>query len=508
MFCKNCGTKNDPNKKFCKSCGTPLQIAVNTHPETTVNDDQKKRDEVEKDQSEKQTAINNASSSVKQVTAEDTKVDSKPIKVNESSAIHQTKNQAQKKVKEPKKMKTSTKVLLSIIVLLGISVFGLYKFGEHYYAYENQRERAIEVLKTVDAQQYSELLTSHHPSFDVTEESIVPLVDYLSNNREGYNELMGSLMKDQFSFSPYDVLYFDQAGKYFGLFDRYDLVVTPIQFYVHSNIEDATFTYQNEEVTVTEDNASPYVGLVAPGEQQISAHADFAGEETVIEHTEDILYLDEGGYIPEVYIEFETYTLTVAADVDSGQVYLNDQFLGEFTDGRTEFGPLVWKEGQEITFETTLKSGETYEETVEVLSDLSRYEFDVYPSVTRYSLSEALGNVYDQAAALAEEETEEMLDGLLDGLARLLVNGEENELYSTYKNTGERYLENDQVNEVQYSVVVEDYELVDLTTINVRYEVLVTERGDAFNQFELTFDAVMKIADDGDYLLESAKVRQ
>lgn len=524
MFCKNCGTKNDPDKKFCKSCGTPLNQPIESNDDSQKTEDlnsttddvkqtsklssyQPKTEETtdaeKQEEATNQSKFADASLSERDMLIEEKKHEPSTPVVNPSSNKQSTsQSESPSTKKTSKKMTRKTKVLLSVAAVIFLLLFGTYKYAENYFSYENQRDRHIETIKTLDAKAYSEALVSNHPGFEVTEESIQPLVEYLSEKSEGYTDVLRHLKSNIYSFSEYDMVYIQQEGKHFGLFDRYQLMVTPVEFYITTNLNDVTFTYGDREEQMAEDYPTMHVGPVSPGIQHMSVTSTIAGTDVKRDYSEEVLYLDEGGYIPELYVDFETFSFTVETDVDLANVYLNDQLLGEVTDGEAELGPILWEEDLVAKFETTLESGEVVEKDIVLDPNTSYYDVQVFPDVSSYDIENMISRMYSAASELADDESDENLEEV----ASYLVNGQENDLFSTYKNTGERYRNNEDISGVYYSVYLMDYDLVDLTTVNVTYELSVSEYGSGGSSFELDFTGSVKITDDGSYLLESASL--
>ncbi|GEN58087.1 hypothetical protein GCM10012290_25720 [Halolactibacillus alkaliphilus] len=459
MYCKNCGTKNDSDKKFCKSCGTPLTTHV-----------------------VKETPLTSEQAVVQK---------------------HQPNNATQQKSKPKKPMATSTKLLLILGIVLLFVLIGTYKWAENYYSFEAQRDRLMDVIKTLDAKAYSEVIESNHPAFEVTEASVQPFVEYLSTRPEAYNDMLRFLMRDKDSFNYYDQLYIRQQGKHLGLFDKYILVITPVEFYVMTNVEKIDVTYEGSEDKLTmQDASTAHVGPVAPGIHHVVVETTLAGEEVLLEHSEAILFADESGYIPEMYVDFETFEFYIYSDVDTATVLVNESPIGDLVDGEGFFGPVLWQEDLVMTFSTVLDTGEEVEKEVQL--DPNRYEYNiqVYPSVSSYDIEQTIGQVYRAASVLADEESDEQLDTL----ASYLVDGRDNDLFNTYKNTGKRYRDNDDISSVYYRVYLQEYDVIDLTTVRVTYELSVNEYGSAGDYFELMFTGDMKILDDGMYAIESVSL--
>lgn len=512
MFCKNCGTKNDPDKKFCKSCGTPLG-KVNKQNDPKMDEEEKLSTEPSLKSS---LSISNDTEQPEETKEQEQQADAthtpKEEKIPETIA-HTTLNKGQDTnnnqplktatAKKPaKKMKRSNKILLSLVAVIVLLLFGTYKYAENYFSYENQRDRHIEAIKTQDAKIYSDVFVSNHPGFDVTETSIQPLVDYFKEKPEGYNDILRQLQRPVHSFSDYDMIYLRQSGKHYGLFERYQLVVTPVEFYIMTSLEDVVFTYGEIEAHVTGDYPTLHVGPVSPGMQHVSVKSTIAGTDVERAYSEEVLYLDQGGYIPEIFVEFDTFSFTVNTDVDAANIYLNDQLLGEVTNNEAELGPVLWEEGLVARFETTLDTGEVVEKEIVLDPNTGYYHVQVFPDISSYDINSMLTSMYRSASSLAEEETDESLEEV----ASHLLNGQDNELFSTYKNTGERYRNNEDITGVYYQVYLTDYDLVDLTTIDVTYELSVREYGSDGSSFNLTFDGRVKFTEDATYLLESASL--
>lgn len=455
MFCKECGTKNGADKKFCKMCGTSLV-------------------------------------SSKQVTEESSKTERNQKNVKEPSGNP-----------EHKKIKPANIKLIGLVALVVLLLFGSYKYFENYYTFENQRDRYLDALESLDVAEYSEVIQSLHPGFEVTEGSIQPLVDYLENDQNAYNSVISTLLNETSAFDPYEMLYLTPDGKYLGMFDKYSLVVNPVEFNIYTNISDVNIFYGDEDMGVNEEGEPTYIGLVAPGKHKVSGKVNLQGEEAVLEETVYITHTNQGDYIDEVYLDFEVFDFYIYTDVEEATVYMDDREIGKIVDSEGYFGPTLWKEEQTVTIETVLNSGETYTKDFQLEEYTTDYWIDIYPEISSYDLQNAVEQVYDAASVLAEEETTENLDSV----SQYLAGGEDNDLLITYKNTGERYRNSEGIDSVSYRVDLLDYELMDMETISVSYELYITEYGSDYNSYSLIFDGVVEIAEDNQYLLKSASLK-
>lgn len=481
MFCKNCGMKNDSDKKFCKSCGTPLTNISESSEDVHSTDESNVRSS---DMTEQVGTVSSESkaeaSNVSQSHHEHSKVDEKQA---------------------PKKMNKSTKVWLSVIAAVFVVLFGTYKFAENYYSYENQQERYIETIKAQDAKAYSDAMVSNHPGFEVTEASIQPLVDYFKGNSQGYNDMLRHLKQETYNFNNQDMLYIAKDGKYFGMFDRYQLFVTPVEFIVLADVEDAVIVYNDTETEEAADVDYTHFGPVAPGTHKVSVKATVADKDIEETISQDVL---SAGYAEEIYFDFDTIQFVVNTDVDQAEIYQGDYLLGNVKDAKGEIGPILWEEGIVLTFKTTLESGELVEKDIALEEGRNNYNVQVFPDVSSYDVERMINKTYQASSDLSYEETEDRLESV----ASYLVNGKDNDLFTTFKNTGKKYRDNDDISGVYYSIDLLDYELTDLSTLAVKYELDVNEYGSGGSSFELVFNGTVKITDDGSYMLESAALAE
>lgn len=440
MKCKNCGFENEKNALFCEECGNRLeQNSNNSSSRTNPN--------------EKEENFTNS-----------------PVGVGDS--LFSNEGTKDKKTKKPiSKKKIFSFIVLAIILLVFTSS---YLIGKNYYSKDNQVDRYIETLNTSDAAKISSILHTEDPNFKLNKETINPYAEYIKNNKEYINSLKSELKNVSTDKNSEKSIYLKKKGKVFLLFDRYDLMINPIYTEITTNMKDAELSLDGKKIgKADEENYVQKVGPLAPGEYEIKSEAERYGEPLINEQKVDFV---ENPSEDIINLALDGVNFDVSSTLLDGVVYLNDKKLGNLKDGYRRFGPIAWTEDSYLSVRKDFPSGTLTSKKVSLAKEEDTYSFDVV-SLDEEVAEEFLNHIYDTAGILAYYDETEQEDIASDqyGLASLLVNGEENELYGTFNRIAEKYRENEDFYNVNYFAEVTDLKRTDIGTFEVLYDLSIQE---------------------------------
>ncbi|MBM7539793.1 zinc ribbon domain-containing protein [Amphibacillus cookii] len=448
MYCKKCGSKNEHKGKFCNKCGVPL---------TQV--------QVEREQ--------------------------------ESGEI--TKKQSVTPPPQPKSpMSKRNKLIISAVLSLILLLFISYRMLDNYYAEDAQIDRLIASIQNRESSDLVKQLVTYDPSFEVTEESIAPYMDYLNDNNEYLSRLVERMRNRNDAFNSSNELYIEQEGSHFGLFDRYQLVMNPVYLAIESSIDGAVIAINDEEAGIYYADDLVSVGPVAPGRYQFSAAVD---SDIPLENvkTEDILSSSDT-YL--VTIPLRSILFSVTSDIEDATVYLDDVEIGKLSDGEGQFGPLPLNDNSLLQLKKAYESETLASEPIHVTEYQDDYHI-LFELANVESAQSTLNALYrDVGYLISWGET----DSRLSDIQALLVDGRDNSLYQTFNNTADRYNDDEEVQSVNYTASIQEFEQLDIYDYAVIYELDVETRHyygasqDDYTQ-TLTFEAIM-VYDDEDQILK------
>ncbi|WP_017470972.1 zinc ribbon domain-containing protein [Amphibacillus jilinensis] len=432
MYCKKCGSKNEHKGKFCNKCGVSL----------TQMDKQQESEEITKKQS----------------------------------------------VQPKSPMSKRNKLIVGIVLSLALLFFISYQVLDNYYAEDAQIDRLIASIENRESSDFVKQLVTYDPSFEVTEESIAPYMDYLNNNKEYLSRLVERMRNSNDAFNSSHELYIEQEGSYFGLFDRYQLVINPVYLAIESSIDGAVIAINDEEAGIYYADELVSVGPVAPGRYQFSAAVD---SDIPLENvkTEDVLSTADT-YL--VTIPLRSIHFSVTSDIEDATVYLDDVEIGVLSGGEGQFGPLPLNDNSLLQLKKAYESDTLASEPVHVTEYQDDYH--ILLELVNVELAQStLNSLYQEVGYLISWG--DSASGLSD-IQALLVDGRDSSLYKTFTNTADRYNDDEEVRSVHYTANIQEFEQLDIYDYAVIYELDVETRHyfgsdqDDFTQ-TLTFEAIM-----------------
>ncbi|USS92558.1 hypothetical protein [Fructobacillus americanaquae] len=158
------------------------------------------------------------------------------------------------------------------IIIIVLALLAGYFYGQHYYSYDSSMNRAVKVLNSHNADQYSQNLTWSDTDKHLSKSEVVPLVKYMKTGMT--KTRVESLLKnDSFNVN------LKKTGNQFFIFPKYQMVVTPIDLQVYTNHSDLKVT-ANDQVIV-DDSDEDEVATVkhqAPGNYDMVAQGESDGD--------------------------------------------------------------------------------------------------------------------------------------------------------------------------------------------------------------------------------------
>ena len=429
-YCENCGEELHKDDVFCQNCGAKVEQMTE--------------------------AVNESSSESRSET-----------KTEEKQSGQKEPRQNKRPERKPltKKQKTMGGIILAVILVLIVG-FGI---GSTVYSEENQISNITDALISKEPEQIAGIVVTDDPNFEVTAENLTTFSNYLEENPNYLNELVRGLE----NYSSHDSFYIRQNGSKLGVFDAYELVMEPVYGDVYTNAEDVTITLNGEELLVS-DSADFYkqVGPFAPGILNFTASGTVNNLPLTVE--QEVTWVSDYN---EVYLDLTGSYFGVYSDLESGEVFVDGESIGQLEDGYGEFGPVQINEGMELTVGQTFADGEEFmSEPIALTAD--EYYYDFYDLVlateddgfdllnAMYSTREDLDDSYDgdvvsdfndyfypdSSAFTGQRET-------------LLANAEANS-------------NNDEIQNTYYDITEFEAERVGLNTLDVNYEVTYTTEYD------------------------------
>lgn len=336
-FCENCGEKLEKESLFCENCGAKVENNESSHGE------------------------NKAARTTK-------KVERKPL---------------------TKKQKMIGASIIALILLLFVG----YKTGSTVYSRENQIGRMTDALVAKDSGKLADIVTTDDPNFEVNADNLESFTSYLEQNPNYLNELVAGLER-RGSYGPFAIR---RNGTKLGLYDAYELVMTPVYGNVYTNAEDVSISVGDQELLVSDsDDFTSEVGPFAPGMITFTAAGTINDHPLTVE--QEVEWLD--AVSPEVDLSLKGAHFTVSSDLEAATVYIDGEDIGQLIDGRGEFGPIQLEEGMELHVAQTLGDDEVVSDPIPLTEDSSHYEFKDLVIGSGYDVQILLNDVYRQASYL------------------------------------------------------------------------------------------------------------
>lgn len=330
-FCKTCGGQLKENQRICAKCGTKVKSSTNVG--INVNLDSEKVQE----------SLNQGKDLVAKsaVKAKDT-FSSTTSKIKE---IAEEKNIKEKSIEFLKSKYFKISIAAIIVLFISIGGFTLYsKKANSASAFVPKFEQA---LKNKDYATLSEMIVFQDV---VTEDKLIPFIDYMAKNEEVYKNFINTL-NDQAAILDSDESIFRAYDEsYSSLFSLQRAISSnakyPFSCYFYDN--SITVYLPNNSCTIYlndkelkdltfEDNGALILKNLLPAEYTVKAV--YKNDLLNIEDSLTVnLYLDQHPYFELMKDKFETVKLYT--NVDNATLLVNGKEVKDFTSNDT-FGPVV-----------------------------------------------------------------------------------------------------------------------------------------------------------------------
>lgn len=403
-FCENCGSKLEENSLFCEECGHKVEGEKEVETPTRTSNKQER----------------------------------KPL---------------------TKKQRLITMGVLGLLLTLFIG----HNIGKTVYSEENQTNRITEALASKDAGKIANVLTTEDAEFEVTTENLEGFAEYLEEEPDYLEDLIWNLE----TYGYHDAFRIVQTGTKMGLYDAYELVLTPIYGYVHTNAKEVTFFLGEEELFKSDsDDFSKKVGPYAPGFLTFSAEGELNGFPLTV--TEEVTWLNPT-YDFDVNLYLSGSYINVRSDLEEGTVYVDGKSIGELEGGYGEFGPIQIQEGMEIHVAQTFGEEKIISDPIALTEDEKYYEFFDLVLATSSDVSSLLNRVYSDASSLSVHYDSANVENMNsyfhpDGPA---FEGYRTELLSEMKAASN----NEDISNVRFDLKVNEVKRVGVNSFDVEYEV-------------------------------------
>ncbi|SEO26047.1 Uncharacterized membrane protein YvbJ [Amphibacillus marinus] len=315
-----------------------------------------------------------------------------------------------------KRQKIKLAITLGTILCLAALYFGL----AHYYRIDAQVDRYMQLLERGDAEELADVLDTVNPDFTINKANISPLLQ-LAEEAHYINELAARLKHGKDGFDQQYELYLLQSGRFFGLFNRYQLMVTPIYLEVNSDANGAFLFVNGESYNQYQTEHQISIGPVAPGVHLFEVQMDQSG---AFYNQEQLTLLGQGGQLVHVFVPIDGIMIRVRSNVESAEVYLNDDHIGQLTDYEGEFGPFDYQEGSELSLRKVFPSGSHVSDVVPVSEGSMDYMFDL-AQVFDSDIEHFVQAFYFNLEAFSREPSE----ANAAQIEAALFNGKDNSLY-------------------------------------------------------------------------------
>lgn len=424
MICEKCGFTNEATAKFCEKCGHSLG--------------------------------------------------SQPVKEHKLVDVDALKHTVQKVdlAKAKTKLKSFTKkqkIGIILIAVLVVLVSGGFAFANNYYSRENQVSRYIEVINTGDAAKIAKVVSTEDLNFELTEESLQPYADYVSEDKE-YIRLLTSRMEDEYAAADsFNEIYLKQEGKVLFFFDHYELIINPVYAELSTNMKEAVITLNGEDIgTADRSDYSQKVGPLSPGKYIFASAVEQYG--TPLANEQEIYFIGENdsSYID---LSLSGVNVEITSNIPDGKVYLNDKEIGELKDGEGVFGPISWQENSYLSVKKEF-ANETLESNQVELQNYDDYYYFSFDVLDEYGAQYLIDTIYQMTEDMSYYGNE-YDDSYRKQLAESLIDGEENDVYQTLFNNAQKAYADETISSVNYSAEINSVKQIDAYEYEVTYDLEV-----------------------------------
>src|SRR5699024_7103064 len=267
---------------------------------------------------------------------------------------------SQEKVKQQSKFKQKYQqkkklynVLFALLVVIVIALVAGYQYGKSYYSKDQQIERFATSLNAADPKKLAEVVVSGDKNFSPSAKNLTSFTDYLKQNKD-YAALLNKNLYEE-NATNHDV-YVKKAGKYLFLFDKYELVLQPVYFNIHTNIKGMELAMNDQKEAASDNEDYTWkLGPVAPGQYQFAANFDLNGKTRTVDRTVNQVNREKlknnrrdlSFAVKKVKFDFES-------PLKNGELLLDGKPLADIKSGKAEGISFVWNADEKLQIKQEL----------------------------------------------------------------------------------------------------------------------------------------------------------
>src|SRR5690625_4147887 len=301
---------------------------------------------------------------------------------------------------ERKPLTKKQRIIGASILAIILFLFTGYQVGSRVYSMENQTSRITEALASKDPEKIAKVVTTNDSNFEVNAKNLEGFVEYLDQNPNYLSELISELE----GRGKYDAFYIQKNGNRLFFFDSYDLVMVPVYGEVYTEGKDVSILLGEDELfTSDSEGFRREVGPFAPGILTFTAEGTINGLPLTV--TEEVTWLSDS--YNEVNLTLTGSYFSVESNLESGNVYIDGEKIGQLEDGYGEFGPIQIQDDMKLHVGQTFDDEDIIYDPVELTEETSYYEFYDLDLVTEYEAGELINGLYNAAYSLTSYDSQE-----------------------------------------------------------------------------------------------------
>lgn len=362
---------------------------------------------------------------------------------------------------ERKPLTKKQRIIGASILAIILFLFTGYQVGSRVYSMENQTSRITEALASKDSEKIAKIVTTDDSNFEVNAKNLESFVEYLDQNPNYLSDLISELE----GRGKYDAFYIQKNGNRLFFFDGYDLVMVPVYGEVYTESKDVSIRLGDEELfTSDSENYTREVGPYAPGVLTFTAEGTVNGLPLTV--TEEVTWLSDS--YNEVDLTLTGSYFSVQSNLESGNVYIDGEKIGQLEDGYGEFGPIQIQDDMKLHVGQTFDDEDIIYDPVELTEETSYYEFYDLDLVTEYEAGELINGLYNAAYSLTSydsQENEKAFNNYFDPEGPAY-----DDQRSTYLSAIEADRNNEDLSYVSYETTIDEIKRTGAEKFDVTYE--------------------------------------
>ncbi|WP_054950902.1 TcaA 3rd/4th domain-containing protein [Numidum massiliense] len=241
-------------------------------------------------------------------------------------------------------------IAASVIVLIGVG-FGLFKYGETLAAPANVVDEFEAAVKSKDAKALVGILESGDEKLKLSEKSLANFIKFLQKDKDAFDELLEHLQRQANHFDPkkddfpaeeeneHASINLKKSGKKWGVYDDYQLIVTPASLNVSSNLDNSDIFVNGKKAgKIKSRDKTLTVGPLLPGSYEIKAVVDGKLAKTEAKEKVTLFQMDRAK--EEAKLSFDADFVTLRSEYADAEVYVNGKETDMTVKDAVDVGPL------------------------------------------------------------------------------------------------------------------------------------------------------------------------